>query len=124
MQIKEAAERLGITQRMLRHYEHAGLMDIRRSEKGYRIFNEADLRRAGRIRDLIATGFSTREVRKMADCLSDEGAGPCEGGIPLMLEKLENIDRMRARLDARRNEVLRQIAKFQEALTPDRAITP
>jgi hypothetical protein len=42
----------------------AGLQDL-----------EADLRRAGRIRDLIATGFSTREVRAMAACLSDEAQG-------------------------------------------------
>ncbi|MCT7374061.1 MerR family DNA-binding transcriptional regulator [Chelativorans sp. EGI FJ00035] len=33
MQIKEAAERLGITGRMLRHYEKAGLMDARRSSQ-------------------------------------------------------------------------------------------
>ena len=102
MQIKEAAKRLGITERMLRHYEKAGLMDAGRSENGYRSYSEADLRRAGRIRDLIATGFSTREVRAMAACLSDEGAGPCEGGIPQLLEKLEHIERLRDELAAQR----------------------
>jgi DNA-binding transcriptional MerR regulator len=117
MQIKEAAERLGITERMLRHYEKAGLMDARRSENGYRSYSEADLRRAGRIRDLIATGFSTREVRAMAACLSDEGAGPCEGGIPQLLEKLEHIDRLRADLDAKREAVLDRLAMFRETLS-------
>ena len=109
MQIKEAAERLGISERMLRHYETAGLLDARRAQNGYRSYSEADLRRAGRIRDLIATGFSTREVRAMAACLSDEGAGPCEGGIPQLLEKLEHIDRLRADLDARREAVLSHV---------------
>jgi DNA-binding transcriptional MerR regulator len=117
MQIKEAAERLGITQRMLRHYEKAGLMDARRSENGYRSYSEADLRRAARIRDLIATGFSTREVRAMAACLSDEGTGPCEGGIPQLLEKLEHIDRLRADLDERREAVLSRLAMFRESLS-------
>ncbi|MBB4653373.1 DNA-binding transcriptional MerR regulator [Aminobacter niigataensis] len=117
MQIKEAAEGLGITQRMLRHYETAGLMDARRSENGYRSYSEADLRRAARIRDLIATGFSTREVRAMAACLSDEGAGPCEGGIPQLLEKLEHIDRLRADLDVRREAVLGRLAMFRESLS-------
>jgi len=117
MQIKEAAERLRITERMLRHYEKAGLMDAHRSKNGYRSYSEADLRRAGRIRDLIATGFSTREVRAMAACLSDEGAGPCEGGIPQLLEKLEHIDRLRADLDARREAVLGCLAMFREALS-------
>ncbi|WP_269583137.1 MerR family transcriptional regulator [Roseibium sp. Sym1] len=125
MQIKEAADRLGITERMLRHYETAGLMETRRLENGYRRYSEADLRRAGRIRDLIATGFSTREVRAMAACLADEGDGPCEDGIPMMLKKLEHIDRLRADLDARREAVLERIAVLREALSkPDRTGRP
>ncbi|MBO6892804.1 MAG: MerR family transcriptional regulator [Roseibium sp.] len=116
MQAKDAAKRLGITQRMLRHYENAGLMDVHRSENGYRIYSETDIRRAGRIRDFIATGFSTREIRAMAACLSDEGAGPCEGGIEKMMEKLEHIDRLQADLDARRDAVLARIAELKEAL--------
>lgn len=116
MQIKEAADRLGISERMLRHYERAGLMETSRQDNGYRRFTEADLRRAGRIRDLIATGFSTREVRAMAACLSDDGAGPCADGIPMMLKKLEHIDRLRADLDARRTAVLDRIAVLRAAL--------
>lgn len=120
MQIKEAAERLGITERMLRHYEKTGLMEARRSVNGYRAYGEADLRRAARIRDLIATGFSTREVRGMTACLSDEGAGPCEDGIPQLLEKLEHIDRLSADLDAKREAVLSRLAMFRKALSsPD-----
>lgn len=117
MQIKEAAERLGITERMLRHYEKSGLMETRRSENGYRSYSDADLRRAGRIRDFIATGFSTREVRAMAACLSDEGAGPCEGGIPQLLKKLEHIDRLSADLEAKREAILERLAVLEEALS-------
>ena len=76
---KEAAKRLGITQRMLRHYEKEGLLEVGRMLNGYRHYSEADLRRARRIRDFIATGFSTREIRSMRACLSDEGSGPCPG---------------------------------------------
>ncbi|EAV44460.1 transcriptional regulator, MerR family protein [Roseibium aggregatum IAM 12614] len=114
MQIKEAAERLGITERMLRHYEKSGLMETRRSENGYRIYSAADLRRAGRIRDFIATGFSTREVRAMAACLSDEGSGPCEGGIPQLLKKLEHIDRLSAELEAKREAILDRLAVLED----------
>ncbi len=113
MQIKEAADRLGITERMLRHYEKAGLMETRRAENGYRSYGEADLRRAGRIRDLVATGFSMREVRAMAACLSDESAGPCEQGIPQLMKKLEHIDRLRADLDEKREAVLNRLAMLR-----------
>jgi MerR family transcriptional regulator, copper efflux regulator len=117
MQAKEAAKRLGITQRMLRHYEKAGLMDVRRSENGYRIYSEADLRRAERIYDFIVTGFSTREIRAMAACLSDEGAGPCEGGIEKLSQKLVHIDRLRADLEARREAVIDRLATLRGALS-------
>jgi len=117
MQIREAAERLGITERMLRHYEKAGLMEARRAENGYRSYTDADLRRAGRIRDLIATGFSTREVLAMAPCLSDEGSGPCADGIPQLMKKLDQIDRLRADLDEKREAVLDRLDVLREALS-------
>ncbi|MEP2948228.1 MAG: MerR family transcriptional regulator [Lentilitoribacter sp.] len=115
MQAKEAAHKLGITQRMLRHYEKVGLMSVRRTDKGYRIYTDADLRRAGRIRDFIATGFSTREILAMSACLTDEGDGPCEGGIAQMMEKLEHIDRLRSDLDAKREAVLERIKTLKAA---------
>ncbi len=116
MQAKEAADQLGITQRMLRHYESEGLLEVARSVNGYRSYRVADLRRAGRIRDFIAIGFSTREIRGMAACLSDEGAGPCEGGIALMQEKLAHIERLQSELDERRAAVLARMATLQDSL--------
>lgn len=133
MQAREAAERLGVTQRMLRHYEKAGLMTVGRSTNGYRVYSAADLRRAGRIRDFIATGFSTREIRAMSACLTDEGDGPCEGGIGLLTEKLEQIDRLRDDLDARRAAVLARLAvlnatnadeRGRGTLAPERQAVP
>lgn len=112
MQIKEAAERLGITQRMLRHYDKAGLLETSRTENGYRSYSEADLRRAERIRNLIAMGFSTREVRAMVPCLSHDNMGQCEGGIQDLLRKLEHIDRLRLELEARRAAVIERLTEL------------
>ncbi len=117
MQAMEAAERLGITQRMLRHYEKEGLMEVRRAPNGYRSYSDADLRRAGRIRDFIETGFSTREIRAMSACLSDDGSGPCEGGVLKLIEKLEHIDRLRTELDERRIAVLDRLATLRNGLS-------
>lgn len=117
MQSKEAAERLGVTQRMLRHYEKEGLIEVNRMLNGYRHYNEPDLRRAGRIRDFIATGFSTREIRAMSACLSDEGSGPCEGGIEKLMEKLAHIEQLRAELDERREAVLDSLATLKNSLS-------
>ena len=117
MQGKEATERLGITPRILRHYEKEGLMEVSRMRNGYRQYSESDLRRAGRIRDFIAIGFSTREIRSMSACLSDEGSGPCEGGIEKLLEKLEHIDRLMDDLDKRRNAVLDRLSILKQGLS-------
>ncbi|WP_417673847.1 MerR family transcriptional regulator [Roseibium sp.] len=118
-QIREAAERPGITERLLRDDKKEGLMEARRSENGYRSSSDADLRRAGRILDLIATGFSTREVLAMAPCLSDEGAGPCEDGIPQLLKKLEQTDRLRADIDAKRDAVFDRLGLARLRLPVD-----
>lgn len=116
MQAKEAAEKLGITQRMLRHYEKEGLMEVGRLLNGYRHYSDSDLRRASRIRDFIVIGFSTREIRAMSACLSDDGSGPCEGGVEILMEKLEHIDRLRADLDERRVAVLDRLATLRRGL--------
>lgn len=116
MQAKEAAAHLGITQRMLRHYEKEGLLDVDRRANGYRHYGAAELRRAARIRDFIAIGFSTREVRAMAACLADENAGPCEGGIEKMLEKLAHIESLQADLEAKRALVQERLGQLQHGL--------
>jgi MerR family copper efflux transcriptional regulator len=122
MQAKEAADHLGISQRMLRHYEKVGLLDIRRTENGYRIYSDADLRRARRIRDFIATGFSTREIHSMSACLSDEGDGPCEGGIAQMMEKLSHIDQLMNDLGQKREAVLARISSLKAAFPENQLV--
>jgi len=116
MQIKQAAERLGISQRMLRHYETQGLLGTTRSENGYRHYSEADLNRAARIRQLVALGFSTREVKAMADCLSDEGARPCEAGLALLARKLQQIERQGEDLSRKRAAILTSMMQFRASL--------
>lgn len=119
MQIKEAAAHLGVSARSLRHYEQVGLLTPARDANGYRHYGPADLRRAGRIRDMIATGFSTREVMAMAPCLSDDGAGACEAGLADLEHKLSQIDRLIADLQTRRHTTLERIAQFRRALSHD-----
>jgi DNA-binding transcriptional MerR regulator len=117
MQAKEAASRLGITQRILRHYESEGLMDVGRTPNGYCSYTEADLRRASRIRDFIAAGFSTREIHSMNACLADGSDGPCEDGIEKLTEKLEQIERLRSNLEEKRSALIDRLAVLRSGLT-------
>jgi DNA-binding transcriptional MerR regulator len=120
MRIREAAETLGVSERALRHYETQGLLAPMRDANGYRRYAPSDLRRAARIRDMIATGFSTREIRAMAPCLDDDGAGPCEGGLAGLEHKLAQIDRLLATLQAKRAAVEARIGAFAASLERQR----
>lgn len=66
LNIGQAAERSGVSARMLRHYESLGLLSgVARTESGYRQYTEADihsLRFIKRSRDL---GFSMDEITEL-----------------------------------------------------------
>ncbi|MGC9369741.1 MAG: MerR family transcriptional regulator [Paracoccaceae bacterium] len=119
MQIREAARFLEISPRSLRHYEREGLLAPARDPNGYRRYGPDDLRRAERIRDLIAVGFSTREIAGMSPCLADDGAGACEAGIEALEHKLAQIDKLIAELGERRQQTQARIQTFRDALSND-----
>jgi DNA-binding transcriptional MerR regulator len=69
LQIGEAAERTGLTQRTLRYYEEKGLLKPpSRMEGGFRLYSGDDVERIERIkemRDLL--GFSLAEIKEMIE---------------------------------------------------------
>ena len=69
-----AAQRAGISARMVRHYEALGLLPpVGRTDSGYRQYTEADvhaLRFIGRARTL---GFSMEEIRELLGLWQDKG---------------------------------------------------
>lgn len=72
MNIGEAAEKAGVTPKMVRHYESLGLLPkVRRTESGYRVYGEAEvhtLRFIKRSRDL---GFSMAEIAELVKLWQD-----------------------------------------------------
>jgi len=72
MKIGEVAQKSGITERMIRHYEKIGLVEpAARRESGYRDYGQRDvhsLRFIARARDL---GFSTDEIRQLLALWND-----------------------------------------------------
>ncbi|MER6591002.1 MerR family transcriptional regulator [Micromonospora purpureochromogenes] len=66
MQIGEAAERVGLSIRTIRHYEEVGLIvPSARSEGGFRLYTEADLDRLAVVKRMKPLGFTLDEMRDL-----------------------------------------------------------
>ena len=90
MQIGEAAERVGLSIRTIRHYEEAGLVvPSARSEGRFRLYTETDLDRLRVIKRMKPLGFTLDEMRDLLavlDALGDPATG--SNGRTVLQERL------------------------------------
>ena len=117
MLIGELAERTGTNERLLRHYERAGLLRPERLPNGYRTYADSDTAAVLRIRALLAAGLPTRVIRQVLPCTTDEAAvQPCPGVLDALCAQLSALDRRATELAAAR-EVLSDTIAATEART-------
>ncbi|MGW0835781.1 MerR family transcriptional regulator [Streptomyces prunicolor] len=115
--IGELAERTGTNERLLRHYERAGLLRPERLPNGYRKYADSDTAAVLRIRALLAAGLPTRVIRHVLPCTTDKAAvQPCPGVLDALRDQLSALDRRAAELAAAR-EVLSDTIAATEART-------
>jgi DNA-binding transcriptional MerR regulator len=69
LQIGEAADQTGLTQRTLRYYEEKGLLrPPSRMDGGFRLYSQDDIERIANIRQLKELlGFSLADIKEMLD---------------------------------------------------------
>lgn len=90
--IGELAKRLGLTAKAIRHYESLGLLTPpKRSESGYRLYDEADLERLKFIQGAKSLGLSLHEIGEVIGVWST-GERPCGRVRRLLDEKLEALE--------------------------------
>lgn len=120
--VRDAAERLGVTPRTLKYYEERGLVSPARSEGRYRLYDDNDLQRFGRILRLRSLGFSLHGITEMLK----RPLEPVGGGHRFSTESLQQIhdaiagqvDALDARIQAMRRE-LKEAQKLRDELSPD-----
>lgn len=73
MYISDAARTSGVSAKMIRYYEQAGLMPAAgRTEAGYRTYRESDVHRLHFIRRARELGFSLAEIAELLDLWDDQ----------------------------------------------------
>jgi DNA-binding transcriptional MerR regulator len=111
MRIGELARRTKVSARALRHYEVQGLIESTRLENGYRDY-AADIPETVRwIKELIDCGFSTKQVRGLANFIGGDRADP-ERFVARLTElrtKLHALDTLIGVLTERRNRLSEKI---------------
>jgi DNA-binding transcriptional MerR regulator len=110
--VGEVARKAGLTVRALHHYDEIGLLvPSSRSEAGYRLYSDADLRRLYRILSLRQMGFSLEEI---GGTLLREGEDP-RAALRRHLERIDEQQRLAVRLRSRLTRILDML---------DRAVEP
>ncbi|KKZ69400.1 MerR family transcriptional regulator [Streptomyces showdoensis] len=118
MRIGELAERAGTTTRTLRYYESRGLLTARRTENGYRSYDEDDLRLLQQIRTLQDFGFDLEDARPFVDCLrAGHPAGDaCPASLDVYRRKLAELDGLIEQLKEVRAQVGAQLLRAEAEL--------
>lgn len=110
LQIGEAANRAGLTQRTLRYYEELGLLKpASRMEGGFRLYSAEDIGRIEyikNIRDVL--GFSLAEIKEMVE--TEDTRTQLKGE----LHQSESIEQRRMRLLKLKEVALRQMRLVNE----------
>jgi len=108
MRIGELAAAAGTTTKTLRFYEESGLLPpTERAANGYRDYGPEALSRLDFVHRGRAAGLTLAQIREVIE-IRDTGDAPCHHVHHLLTERLADIDRQLADLQALRATLSRQ----------------
>lgn len=106
MNIGQASQASGVSQRMIRHYEKIGLVPpAPRRDSGYRDYSEADVHRLRFIANARDLGFPIEEIGTLLDLWNDRDRSSAEVKA-LATSRAEELERKAKALDAMRRTLL------------------
>lgn len=106
LRISEVAEKTGLSAHTLRFYEKNGLINAsQRSEAGYRLYSEADVRKARFIRLARNIGFSLEEIASLLSIRLDRASHSCQEVTDITRGKLQEV-----------NEKIQELTSMQSTL--------
>ncbi len=106
MNIGQAAQASGVSQRMIRHYEKIGLIPAAlRRDSGYRDYSDADVHRLRFIANARDLGFPIEDIGKLLDLWNDRGRSSAEVKA-LATARADELRRKAEALEAMRRTLL------------------
>ncbi|MEV5301147.1 MerR family transcriptional regulator [Amycolatopsis methanolica] len=99
--ISQLAERVGLRPTTLRFYEQAGLLPARRSDSGYRLYDDQALERLTFIGAAKTLGLPLDEIRDLLDVWEDGLCTDVRGRLrPMLVARIAEAEQRAAELDA------------------------
>lgn len=117
MLIGELARRTSVSTRLLRYYEEQGLLQPQRDSLGYRTYAEDAPEQVGRIRDMLAAGLSTEDIRSLLPCAIghvDKWIQACDKSVNVVESRQSDLDNKIAALERQRELLAAQRASIRE----------
>lgn len=98
MNIGQASERSGISPKMIRYYEQIGLLDTaKRSNSGYRIYSNQDIKNLCFLRQARDLGFSSKQMKELLNLWKNTDRQSADVK-KLTLKHIETLNRKIAQL--------------------------
>ena len=121
MKIGEFAAACGISVRMLRFYEDAGILYPRRNGAGYRLYDEQDIEYVRKVSMLNRAGLALKDIAILRDCLNDRPQDFCPALRGKLHEVSAKIERQIIELQALQTLLACLLGKYGGVPeTPDR----
>ncbi|WP_093145881.1 MerR family transcriptional regulator [Saccharopolyspora antimicrobica] len=117
VQIGELAARTGVSRRSLRYYEQRGLLHSRRTEVGWREYDEDVEVRVRNVHELLSAGLTVEDVRRVEPCLDQADHFPCDGvdeALEIHEARLAVLDERLARIQEHRDRLARRVERLRE----------
>ena len=119
MNIGQASQASGVSQRMIRHYEKIGLIpQALRRDSGYRDYSDADVHRLRFIANARDLGFPIEEIGKLLDLWHDRDRSSAEVKA-LATARAAELARKAQALDAMRRTLLDLAGRCHGDARPD-----
>jgi MerR family copper efflux transcriptional regulator len=117
LRIGELAAEVGLTPQAIRFYETRGLLGpSERAGKGYRYYGEDELHRVKKLQALQSMGLSLDDIAHVLPLYYADPTGVAgkKKIIELLRRQLEETDRKLAAIQTFRDELRRNITKFEQ----------